>query len=400
MLQQEELQTPVEQVGKKRLGRPVGSGKKLFVPAQPAASWEDAQRASIPSKTIDLTLNAIRAERGLYENMPAFQRGKIWTLSSQRYLIDTILRGFPVPPILLNRTAHRGRWRYEVVDGQQRLGSIMDFFDGKFTTITQAGLYEFDPTPIEVIEPGKRYHQLSPVWQGAFDSYSLRCVVLDNASGETLSILFRRLQNQQQLSHGELLWSYTGKGAELAKSLMKNNAWADLFKGKTNRRQLYEVCLDIITIEAYGVPVSLRTPVLQTIASPLGDNRIDTYMESRIIRRLAGMQHIFKGVNCTAKNELVTIYQAAVQLERARIDVLHSQEGCCTPWYSRLRTPADDVVYFWGIPHVISQIHNLAAQKKLWDVHLRPLLATPGLYRPPVFMYNLSARDLEAGTLV
>src|SRR4051794_17810379 len=62
---------------------------------------------------------------------PDFQRGQIWPTPAKAFLIDTILRGYPIPPlhIRLVQRPERGLVR-EVIDGQQRIASVLQFADG------------------------------------------------------------------------------------------------------------------------------------------------------------------------------------------------------------------------------------------------------------------------------
>src|SRR2546428_514680 len=64
---------------------------------------------------------------------PKFQRRGVWTTPARSFLIDTLIRGLPVPPIYLRTTqsADRKRIVREVVDGQQRISAVLDFIDGK-----------------------------------------------------------------------------------------------------------------------------------------------------------------------------------------------------------------------------------------------------------------------------
>lgn len=71
---------------------------------------------------------------GKLELSPSFQRREVWRKQGKSFLIDTIVRNFPIPPILLrkkttNLTALESK--YEVVDGQQRLRTILTFVDPK-----------------------------------------------------------------------------------------------------------------------------------------------------------------------------------------------------------------------------------------------------------------------------
>lgn len=74
-----------------------------------------------------------------YENnslqlAPKYQRGAVWTEIAKSYFIDSIMKDYPVPPIFLRQiidvsTLSTNR---EVIDGQQRLRAILDFYNNKF----------------------------------------------------------------------------------------------------------------------------------------------------------------------------------------------------------------------------------------------------------------------------
>jgi len=60
---------------------------------------------------------------------PYFQRGSVWSAKSKSYLIDTLIRGFPIPIIYLQVKTDRQSLRSirQVVDGQQRLRTILAY---------------------------------------------------------------------------------------------------------------------------------------------------------------------------------------------------------------------------------------------------------------------------------
>ena len=63
---------------------------------------------------------------------PNFQRRPVWKKSAKSFLIDTILRGLPIPIIFLRdlRTDLKTlKAKREVVDGQQRIRTIFSFVD-------------------------------------------------------------------------------------------------------------------------------------------------------------------------------------------------------------------------------------------------------------------------------
>lgn len=65
---------------------------------------------------------------------PKFQRNNVWNTQAKSYLIDTILRGLPIPPIFMKEYIDRATRKTirEVIDGQQRLNAIIGFYQNDF----------------------------------------------------------------------------------------------------------------------------------------------------------------------------------------------------------------------------------------------------------------------------
>ena len=71
--------------------------------------------------------------RGELELAPKYQRKNVWNLNAESYLIDTILRGLPVPQIFMRQSIDvtlRKTYR-EIIDGQQRLRTIIKFYNNE-----------------------------------------------------------------------------------------------------------------------------------------------------------------------------------------------------------------------------------------------------------------------------
>jgi 5-methylcytosine-specific restriction endonuclease McrA len=67
---------------------------------------------------------------------PGFQRQSVWSLNDRKKLIQSIIQNYPVPSIFLYKTTDdKGRLKYDVLDGKQRLESIFMFAGlGRFRT--------------------------------------------------------------------------------------------------------------------------------------------------------------------------------------------------------------------------------------------------------------------------
>ena len=69
---------------------------------------------------------------GILELSPDFQRRSVWTEKAKSYLIDTILRGKPMPKIIITQRLEGVKNIRVVVDGQQRLRAILGYYNGDF----------------------------------------------------------------------------------------------------------------------------------------------------------------------------------------------------------------------------------------------------------------------------
>ncbi|WP_080426096.1 GmrSD restriction endonuclease domain-containing protein [Burkholderia ubonensis] len=61
-----------------------------------------------------------------------YQRKLVWTIDEKQHLIDTVVRQFPLPLILLAEVHVDGQPRFEIIDGMQRLNAIFSFIENKF----------------------------------------------------------------------------------------------------------------------------------------------------------------------------------------------------------------------------------------------------------------------------
>lgn len=84
-------------------------------------------------------------EKGELELSPKYQRNSVWNEKAKSYLIDTIVRGLPIPPIFLRQQtdiATKKTFR-EIIDGQQRVRSIIEYVIEEKFSIKAAHNKEF-----------------------------------------------------------------------------------------------------------------------------------------------------------------------------------------------------------------------------------------------------------------
>lgn len=67
------------------------------------------------------------------EMSPPFQRNPVWTEKQKSFLIDSVLNGYPIPEIYIQeKISADGKTKYVIVDGQQRIRSVLGFIAGEF----------------------------------------------------------------------------------------------------------------------------------------------------------------------------------------------------------------------------------------------------------------------------
>jgi uncharacterized protein DUF262 len=152
---------------------------------------------------------------------PAFQRRPVWRDDQASYLIDTILNGLPFPEIYVRaQTTPEGRTTYEVVDGQQRIRSILNFARDDLV------LTGSDVSPTF---QGKSFSDLAPSEKTTFWNYDVVTRDLYDASDGDIRDLFRRLNigavtlNDQELRHAK----YTGEFITLMEIIADDEWWTD-----------------------------------------------------------------------------------------------------------------------------------------------------------------------------
>lgn len=103
--------------------------------AQWSEAWEEEAESGAPApepitaKSDIWRINDFsgKASRGILNLNPSYQRGDVWPTSDAQKLIESILRGIPLPSIILLKPRGANQTMYEVVDGKQRLTSILRF---------------------------------------------------------------------------------------------------------------------------------------------------------------------------------------------------------------------------------------------------------------------------------
>lgn len=164
---------------------------------------------------------------------PPYQREFVYEDQQSEEVIHTVLRGFPLNVMYWVRT---GEDSYEILDGQQRTLSIMEFLKHKFSITLNGQKYYWDALPDDKYEQIMNYELMVYICEGN-ESEKLEWFRVVNIAGEKLT--------EQELRNSV----YTGEWLSDAKRhFSKRNCAAKLLSdryitGDPNRQELLEKAL-------------------------------------------------------------------------------------------------------------------------------------------------------------
>jgi Protein of unknown function DUF262 len=167
------------------------------------------------------------------ELKPPYQRNPVWLEPQKAALIDTILRGYPIPEIYMQDiVTTAGEEMHYVVDGQQRIRACLEFVEGNYTL-------DPDVSP----EHGEVYFEdLDDADKKAVWGYRFLVRLLPDIPDTETRAIFKRLnQNVVSLNKQELRHStYWGPFIKTMEDLADDEFWAEsgVFSANDFRRML------------------------------------------------------------------------------------------------------------------------------------------------------------------
>jgi len=165
----------------------------------------------------DLRSLMARYGDGSLDLQPSFQRGLVWNVEKQAKLIDTILRGWRVPPIhyLVNDDESLA-----ILDGQQRLTAMFDFIEGRFP------VGNFPPYDAEISElQGLRFQDLPGRYSRRILDSRVSGYRLSDYSPQEPYELFFRLNSPTGLTQAEKRNALAGRARDQVKELVGHAEW-------------------------------------------------------------------------------------------------------------------------------------------------------------------------------
>ncbi|WP_355605916.1 DUF262 domain-containing protein [Xanthomonas cannabis] len=207
-------------------------------------------------KKNDVVVPSFDPANNMAFDVEAFQRKFVWTKLQCDRFVESLLLGLPVPGIFLVQQSDK---RLLVLDGQQRLLTLLAFYEG---TINKK---EFSLDVTQDQFRGKTYKTLNDDQRRTLDDAIIHATVIKKTqeSQDLSSIysLFERLNSGgTRLSPHEIRVALApGKLMQLVRSLNENGSWRGAFGKPSKNLKDHELILRFIAL--YFSPNAYQSPM-------------------------------------------------------------------------------------------------------------------------------------------
>lgn len=204
------------------------------------------ERKSFPRTARDLKVMYEKTNLS-FDN--AVQRSFVWknTAKDNRMsmLIDSMMRGFPIPPMYCNCIFEDVKnKKYDFLDGKQRTTTIVKFLKDEFPLVNIPTFEDEDGNENDF--NGLTFSQLPEDIQDIIKTYSLTIYYYENMDQEDAEEMFRRLNNGKSLTAIELTRANAVSGEKIRKI-----AGHDLFKNALSERSLASYANEDVVIKTW-----------------------------------------------------------------------------------------------------------------------------------------------------
>lgn len=224
------------------------------------------------------------------ELKPVYQRNKVWTYNAHSYLIDSILRNYPIPPIFIRDKINFSEKKtiHEVLDGQQRIRTILDYCNDKFV-VKKSHNKE---------AAGKYFSDLSEIQQEQFLTYKIYVEKLFEKNDAIVFDIFARLNsnsvplNPQELRNAKYVGEFKVAAYENALLFRDIFKTYGIFSDKKFSRMEDVEYISVLMIELTKGYVDVNKTLIDNYYRENNDVYNDSEYVSQILIKIASFMQL------------------------------------------------------------------------------------------------------------
>lgn len=229
----------------------------------------------LTTQSYDLSINTLIEQ--WHDNtliLPDFQREYVWDNAKASRLVESLLLNIPIPNLYFSETQDA---QYEIVDGHQRVFSVVRYIDNRFPLSGLRIQGEFK---------GLRFHQLPSREQRFLKTRTMRAIIIAVESHPTMKFeIFERLNtgglalNAQEIRNA----LYRGPLNDLLKELETHPDFRYCLGSKQPRKRMVDRELVLRFLALRNHLPQYRTPLLRFLNefmrknATLGHDQLETF---------------------------------------------------------------------------------------------------------------------------
>ncbi len=256
---------------------------------------------------------------------PGFQRQSVWKVGDRQKLIESILRNYPLPAVFFYRREHEGHIYYDVIDGKQRIESILMFtgeMKGRFELKGQMpGSDQVELIDWRKLKKKQQQHLIS--------GYRLSVIEVDGDIGDIIDV-FVRIN-----STGKALTPQEKKNAKYFNSnfLKAANRMAKKFEKllismgvmsstQVSRMKHVELMCELMLSAHQGDVINRKTALDRVMVSNSFTPAVTTKLSAQVTTSLNRVHKMFPNLKTTRLRNLADFYSLAVLVGKFELEGL------------------------------------------------------------------------------
>lgn len=269
-------------------------------------------RPEFGARSIDHLLLSFR-HRQINLN-PGFQRRSVWTLSDRRRLIQSIASGYPLPSIFLYQRNSKGKLIYDVIDGKQRLETILMFMaEGRFKRDRfdvqldlGEGLQSYDWPWIKRYDPGLA---------AALNGYNIQTVDISGDLPQIIDVFVRINSTGKRLTSGEKRHAqfYNSAFLKAAEGLVRTfdgylRQQRILSPAQIDRMKGVELFCELLMSVQPGGPINKKISLDRAIGNDSVNRNTLQRLTNEVSRTIRTMKKMFRSLKETRFHNSAEFY--------------------------------------------------------------------------------------------
>lgn len=243
-----------------------------------------------------------------YKMDPPYQRDmNVWNMEQKSFLLDTIFKNFPIPPIFLEQKIDpdTGITNYDVIDGKQRLTTIIGFINNEVPLPKEFGndIYGYKALNglffNEIKELAKTDEEVKSIIAD-FWAYSISIEYIENPDEKIVDNIFDRLNRE-----GSRLNAQELRKAQYYDSLLyndiisyRNDEFVSILTAKLNKNRLEDIgfLTEIFLMTVKEEILDGNENSIDKIFSDISEV-YDEELSSKVMDKFEKIKNVMKGWN-------------------------------------------------------------------------------------------------------